>query len=89
MADRRGTNLDAFVGGFAGDPLLGDFVAPFPDLLSQAGGNLEASFAQVASLMGRGRRASFIRFTISPATGEATPGAGPDAVRATVPPYCS
>jgi hypothetical protein len=81
MADRRGTNLDAVVGGFAGDPLLADFVAPFPDLLAQAGGDLEASFAQVARLMGRGRRAAFIRFTIGRAGGEAAPDAGLDTVR--------
>lgn len=81
MADRRGSNLDAFVAGFAGDPLLEDFVAPFPDLLAQAGGDLEASFAQIARLMGRGRRAAFIRFTIGPAAGGATPTAGPDTVR--------
>ena len=56
MANRRGTNLDAVVGGFARDPLLEHFVAPFPDLLAEAGGDLEASFAQVARLMGRGRR---------------------------------
>ncbi len=81
MADRRGTNLDVVVRGFAGDPLLEDFVAPFPDLLAQAGGDLEASFAQVARLMGRGRRAAFIRFTISPAAGEAAPDARLDTVR--------
>jgi hypothetical protein len=81
MADRRGTNLDAFVAGFAGDPVLEDFVAPFPDLLAQAGGDLEASFAQVARLMGRGRRAAFIRFTISPAAGQAAPDTGPDTAR--------
>ena len=80
MADRRGTNLDAFVAGFAGDPLLEDFVAPFPDLLAKAGGDLEASFVQVARLMGRGRRAAFIRFTIGPAGG-AAPDTGPGAVR--------
>ena len=81
MADRRGTNLDAVVGGFAGDPLLEDFVAPFPDLLAQAGGDLEASFAQVARLMGRGRRAAFIRFTIGPAADAAAPDAGLDTVK--------
>ena len=80
MVNRRGTSLDAFVAGLAGDPLLEDFVAPFPDLLAQAGGNLEASFAQVARLMGRGRRAAFIRFTIGPAPGQAPPEAGPGAV---------
>jgi hypothetical protein len=81
MADRRGNNLDAFVAGFAGDPLLEDFVAPFPDLLAQAGGNLEASFVQVARLMGRGRRAAFIRFTIGPAGSATAAGDAPDAAR--------
>ena len=81
MADRRGTSLDGVVRGFAGDPLLGDFVAPFPDLLAQAGGDLEASFAQVARLMGRGRQEAVIRFTMSPAAGDAAPDAGPGTVR--------
>jgi SCP-2 sterol transfer family protein len=66
---------------FSGDPLLADFAAPFPDLLTQAGGDLEASFAQVARLMGRGRRAAFIRFTIGPAGGGAAAEAGVDTVR--------
>lgn len=70
MAERRPSNLESVVQQFAGDPVLGDFVAPWPNVLPGGQADLTAGFARMAELVGRGRRASFIRFTIADGTGK-------------------
>ena len=48
-----------------GDPLLSDFLAPFPNLLNRDQTNITASFEGMAKLLARGRKAVRIQFTIS------------------------
>ncbi len=49
---------------FEADPILSDFVRPFPDTLKGKRSDLAASFKQIAEAFGKARRASAIQFTI-------------------------
>ena len=49
---------------FAADPVLSDFVRPFPDTLEGKRSNLGASFKRMAEALAKTRHAGTIQFTI-------------------------
>ena len=50
---------------FATDPLLKDFVVPFPNLLRDNSVDIENSFVRIKELLGNGYKAAVAQFTLS------------------------
>lgn len=65
MPERQPLSREHIAERVAGDPLLADFIVPFPNLLGRDRRSVAGSFQRMAELVGRGRKAAHIQFTLS------------------------
>lgn len=68
MRERQPVSRERIAERVAGDPLLTDFVAPFPDLGRGRECTPLASLQRIAELLGGRRKAAHIQFTLSEGT---------------------
>jgi putative sterol carrier protein len=65
MRERQSLTREQIVERLGADPLLADFIAPFPNLLSQDKTDIAGSFGRMAALLATADRAALLQFTIS------------------------
>ena len=64
MPESRLLANEKIVRGLAADPVLGDFVEVFPNLLQGRERSIKQSFTRMAKLVGNAHRSASIQFTI-------------------------